>query len=232
MLALPHPGFALINGKPLVEKPDVVRLIFTNGWVCSGIFIDQYTILTAAHCLVEEKLKTVQLDRVLSQDDRQIIIEAKSLIPHPLYVHSWWPSYDIGVIKTSKNINFRGDYKIESKKLNRTGNIILMGAGRNDLSSLKYVRTIGSNTFFRIGSVLFFWGSSRNSTLVSGENVSVAPNDSGGPVIDQATGKIIGVMTTTTLKQSVKYGISALNTGTSIVTKSNLDFLVQHLGPE
>lgn len=66
--------------------------------------------------------------------------------------------------------------------------------------------------------------------LEAGMQTTVAPNDSGGPIIDSQTNSIIGVMSTTTVQQSIRYGLPALSTGASTVIKDNLDFLISHLG--
>ncbi len=63
-----------------------------------------------------------------------------------------------------------------------------------------------------------------------GTDVSVAPNDSGGPILDKKTGKIIGVMTTTTVRQSATYGLPTLSTGTSTIVDHNLSFIQSHMG--
>jgi len=46
--------FTLINGVPLEGANDVVRIRLKNEWVCSRVFIDPNTILTAAHCISPE----------------------------------------------------------------------------------------------------------------------------------------------------------------------------------
>ena len=55
----------------------------------------------------------------------------------------------------------------------------------------------------------------------------MASNDSGGPVISAGTKEIIGVLTTTTAKTSAHYGLPAVSTATSTITKANLDFLLK-----
>lgn len=81
-----------------------------------------------------------------------------------------------------------------------------------------------------INGILFFLGMSLSDAEFLGSEVSVAPNDSGGPIVDAERRRIIGVMTTTTLKQSLKFGLPTVSTGTSILTKPNLDFILKNLG--
>jgi hypothetical protein len=221
-------AYALINGSPLAGEPNVVRIIFDNGWMCTGTFIDAYTILTAAHCITPEN-EPLHLARVLSENDETVQVDQLALLPNPTYSHQWWPSSDIGIIKTSENRKFKNSLYLENAEMKFGGGAILIGTGKTSLSSNVRQRNFGSNSFLRIGSVLFFLGRSSNSTD-AGRYTTVAPNDSGGPVLDQNSRHIIGVMTTTTAKDSAKLGLPALSTATSTVTKDNLDFIQTHMG--
>jgi hypothetical protein len=219
-----------MNGRPLVGFPDVVRLKFKNGWVCSGVYLDRETILTAAHCLViPESKKLIELEQVLTIGDSKLAVKEVKSIVHPSYEAQSWPAYDIAIIKTTENKNFEGSFHIETKQKISRGKATLFGCGKNDLSKRTYTRTMGENTFNRIGAVLFFMGESSRMDSNLGINVSIAPNDSGGPIIDQQTGNIIAVSTTTTVKNSAQYGILALSTGTSTVVSSNLNFISKYL---
>ena len=222
-------GFALINGKPLKDAVDLVRIKFSNGWVCTGTFVDAYTILTAAHCLVREDGKQpIHVDKIYSENDEEIPLQTMALIPHPSFSGQWWPAYDIGLIKTAKNNKFKGNFRLEQEVQHVTGSATLMGAGKIDLLSDIRARTVGQNSFIRVGSVLFFLGKTKNIESEAGVEVTVAPNDSGGPVLDRSTSRIIGVLTTTTVRDSAKYGMPAMSTATS--TAAHITFLMKHLG--
>lgn len=224
-------ALSLINGTPLLEAKDIVRIKLTNGWVCSGVFIDPFTILTAAHCISPEKNnEKLQIDKMESANDLVLALEVKKLIPHPEYSSQYWPLYDIGIIKTSKNSNFEGRYQLQNTLEDHLNDAILIGCGRTDYESKSYSRTTGENSFLRIGAVLFFLGESSNLKTNIGMKVSVAPNDSGGPILEKTTGKIIGVMTTTTLKDSLAYKVPTLSTGTSTATQKNLIFIQNQMG--
>jgi hypothetical protein len=223
---------ALVNGVPLKNSPDVVRIKLTNGWVCSGVYVDPYTILTAAHCISSsEAAEVLQVDRIESEDDSLLDIKPIRLVPHPNYSSQYWPAFDIGIVKTTKNEKFAGHFQIQQQKEGYIRNAVLFGCGRVEYNKKVYFRTTGENSFFQIGAVLFFVGESGIVKESTGTKVSVAPNDSGGPILDKATGKIVGVMTTTTLKASRNYGLPTLSTGTSTVVEHNLIFIQNHMGP-
>ena len=171
------------------------------------------------------------LKAIYSENEAPINVNPQKLIVHPKFDEQWWPSYDIGLIKTSQNGSFNSDFTLETDLQNIFGEISMFGAGRSNPKGKNYERTNGENSYFRVGSVLFFIGTSKIIDGSSGDATSAPPNDSGGPVLDKKTGKVIGVITTTTLSQSVDYGIPTLSTATSILSTPTRDFILKHLGP-
>ncbi len=220
---------ALINGAPLKNAPDVVRIKFSNGWVCSGVYLDPYTILTSAHCISLKKEK-LQIDHIESENDVRLDVKMVHLIPNPSYSSQFWPAYDIGIIKTTINHKFTSSFQLQKSHAGYFRDAILFGCGRVDYNKKVYFRTTGENNYLQIGSVIFFTGNNSNIKDSTGIKVSIAPNDSGGPILDKKTKKIIGVMTATMLKESINYGIPALSIGTSTVTEHNLSFIRDHMG--
>ena len=72
---------------------------------------------------------------------------------HPRYRDQWWPAFDIGIIKTSENINFKGNFLVEQTTKKSNGSILLFGTGKYDLQKNLRARLMGENSFFAIGSV-------------------------------------------------------------------------------
>ena len=99
-----------------------------------------------------------------------------------------------------------------------SGQIILFITCKYDLERNLSARLTAKNSYFTIGPVLFFLTKKQNLNENYGLNTMIAPNYSGEPVVDSIARAIIGVMITTSLQQSIKYGPPALNTATSKIT--------------
>jgi hypothetical protein len=110
--------------------------------------------------------------------------------------------------------------------VSRRGNALFFGVGRTFQAEEKYGRTTGRNSFFRIGNFLYAFGKSKNSNN-PGENVSLAPNDSGAPILDTETNRVIALASKTTVSVTLDTWIPAVSIGTVLNTASNIEFLKQ-----
>lgn len=229
LLVLPISAQALINAKPLQDSKDVVRLIFQNNWVCSGVFIDEHTILTAAHCLVhKDRIQKNLLREVLSANDQVISVKEIDSFIHPDYNNQFLPSHDIGIIKTTAHMGFQGQFRLAKVFKENQGPAILYGCGKIDNQNSQRARTTGENDFYRIGTILFFLGPS--VTQPTSPKVTIAHNDSGAPVLDRENNKIIAVSTETTVSISERFHLPAISIATSTTEPSNLNFIERNLG--
>lgn len=222
---------ALVNGRALDGSPDIVRLRYSKTSVCSGVYIDPFTILTAAHCTqTSETFPNRTIQQVESVNDSVIDVKVISFITHPGYSNQFWPSSDIGLVKTSENRKFEGAFILSETPIAATADAFLYGTGRIESHIDEFHRTIGENRFYRIGSVLAFFGPSRKAEKPKGNPVTIAHGDSGGTITDSATGRIIAVITTSTVDESASVGLPSLCTGTSVVSESNRSFILKNLG--
>jgi hypothetical protein len=205
-------AYALINGKKLEGNTDVVRLDFQNGNMCSGVFVDPYTILTSAHCLINDE----KIEKIITENDQRVdVVKMKSIL-HPDFNHSYWPSNDIGMVKTSKNVKFSNNFKLKKTEASLSGDALIFGCGISSFNPKKRERTFGENNYFRIGSVLFFY-----------DNPSIAPNDSGAPVVDKEK-IIIGLTSKTTVGPDS--WLPTIGIVTSILNETNFNFITKNLG--
>ncbi len=150
-------------------------------------------------------------------------------IPHPKFTHQWWSAHDVGLIKTTENKGFRKNFPLENVSQAVVGTSILYGCGITEFEPKQRIRSSGINAFFRIGSVLFFVGKSHTENTF-GSCTSFAPNDSGGPVVNPETGKVIAIATQSTAATSNKYGLPALSGATFLLGKSTQDFIRRQMG--
>jgi hypothetical protein len=228
---IPVRAEALVNGRTLEGYPDLVRLVFKDGTMCTGAYINDTTILTAAHCLIKKNGEAFHaLEKTLSVNDRVLPVKHLENIQHPKFDHGWWPAFDVGLIKTSKNDSFQGGFKISRGPLSRSASVTLLGCGISSFDPRKRDRTVGENRFLRMGNVLLFLGPSESGDSEVGRKTSVAPNDSGGPILDAASGEIIAISTQTTLVTSMKYRAPAVSVGTAVVGPEISDFIQASLG--
>ena len=106
--------FAIVNGEPIKSDFPVVRLAFkNNSHVCTGVFVDPYTILTAAHCLSDMKTWpgfSLDLESIRNKEDQSLDLRQIKNLPHPKFSYHWTGNkFDIGIIKTSE-FQFHGDF--------------------------------------------------------------------------------------------------------------------------
>ena len=231
---IPFSGMALINAMPLEDNafPDLVRLVFKDGSMRSGTYLDEYTILTAAHCLSKTQDEQFHgIEKILSIHDEPISVDHLKNVSFPSYHHRWWPADDIGIIKTSKNSKFHGDFKLEKNSLPVFGEAHFYGCGISEFSPKIRSRSDGRNHYVRIGSVLIFIGKSKNTDTERGISTSIAPNDSGAPVTDPSTGKIIAIATQASAQESAEHGIPAISVSTSITRSAVREFILKNMGP-
>lgn len=214
-------GFALSNGSPLSATPEVVRLKFNTGWVCTGLILDQYTILTAAHCIYSHRSDLIiHLERIISENDQKITAKQIKMIPHPKFDNDWLHAHDVGIVKVSK-MNVMSHFKLFADRGNYFfGKANLFGCGRTDPSKNEFQRTTGSNTYMKLGPWLLFFGSP-----------AIAPNDSGGPVTEASSLELIGLAFWTPGRWFYNLGIPGISIAVSTRTGSNYEFISKNMGP-
>lgn len=220
-------AIALINAKDLHGYSDLVRLNFKNGWICTGSYIDPYTILTSAHCLWGLN-SPKELALIQSEYDKTLDTVPLKFIIHPKYSEQFLPLHDLGLIKTTKYNFFKGNFTLSSNYNQTFGDLKIFGAGKADPNVKTYFRTTGENKFLKVSNIILFLGRSCKTEEL-GQFVSIASNDSGGPVVDAENGKIIGIASQTTSKGASSYCLPAFNLATSIISSENFKFINDNL---
>jgi hypothetical protein len=120
------------------------------------------------------------------------------VIAHPKYKIGKSDGQDVGVIKTSEYLSNDAFFSLSDGLPDIWGRAQLMGAGKIDLITKEFGRSQGSANFVRLGIFVYLMGKSRNSEL-RGSQTTVAPNDSGAPIIDLRNGKVTASSCQTTV---------------------------------
>lgn len=235
MLMFSFCSSALINGAEQTNTFPSVQLHFKNGsHICSGTFVDPYTILTAAHCLVEPNQKwssfSLELEFIYDRFGHAVKFDLYKLVPHPDFKNSFIHSkHDIGVIKLARNNHFAHFPTLASNNT-QSRDVILYGCGRVNIGSKRIKCLTGQNQVFNFLGYIAMWGNSMG-VEIAGDNVSIALNDSGGALVDVKTNSIIGVHWGTTLnKYFSRFNIPVMSFSTSLINKKNYEFVVNSSG--
>ena len=210
---------ALINGTPLNGMPDLVRLEFeSKESVCTGFYISPNYLITAAHCLFSWKdHHTLKLENIITENEEKILVNVEKQIPHPQYYTGGWSPNDVAIIKTTNNTLFNGGYILTNEETRSSGGIILYGAGKIDIEKNIFGRVMGTNHYFKIFSFMFSFG-----------KPAIAPNDSGAPIVDQDSNRVIGIGSKTTVTMMINKIFPTVSIMTSLREKSNANFIQEN----
>lgn len=209
---------ALINGAPLKGYRDLIRIALGAGEsICTGFFVNPTTVITAAHCFYSyEDGRLLAVSSLETKDSEVLDLKVQKLIPHPEYYTGGWSPNDVGIIKTSPNKLFRGSFPLSDATPAILGSARMMGAGKIRLEPKQYGRSEGSIYYFRFGKFLYSLG-----------GTSVAPNDSGGPLISD--NKVLGILSKSTVAMAEGTIFPALSVMTPLWSVENWKFIQENL---
>ncbi|KAK8912018.1 Trypsin [Metarhizium anisopliae] len=232
----------------LGEFPFIVSITGSNGH-CGGTLLDSTTVLTAAHCIEgSSSVKAGSLDRKTGGVDAPVA----SRKPHPGYRlnkprggEGRAPDYainDIGILKLSTPIEQSGAIGYATLPANGSDpvvNSIAITAGWG-LQKPKLIP--GGNPVNRLRKVdipiharedcsKLDIGAAGRDTIVcaGGEGKNTCKHDSGGPLIDQETREVIGVVSWGIKDEGQYY----CNLAPAVYTRvgSYIPFIKENLGP-
>jgi hypothetical protein len=137
-----------------------------------------------------------KLTGIISVDENKLVLEVLELISHPNY-EKGWTTHDVAVIKVSSHAAFQGNFVINDWDAPKFGRLIYYAAGKIDMDKKIYGRSTGEASYLEFNSYIFGFGPSRASEKGEG-SASIASNDSGSPVIQKQTGRVIAVASKST----------------------------------
>jgi hypothetical protein len=164
---------------------------------------------------------------IISVNEKKLALEALELLPHPNY-EKGWATHDVAVIKVSNYSFFKGNFPVSDKAVPMVGTLIYYCAGKIDMEKKVYGRSTGEASYLALNSYIFGFGPSKASKNGEG-SASIASNDSGSPVIQKETGKVIAVASKGTAINSSGSFLPAVSISSSLEEKSNRAFLLKHM---
>ncbi|KID81821.1 Peptidase cysteine/serine, trypsin-like protein [Metarhizium guizhouense ARSEF 977] len=188
------------------EFPFIVRLNFPgNGEIlCGGSLLDSTTVLTAAHCVVATEAISVRAGS-LDKETGGVVAEVKSNLLHPDYNH-FKRGNDIAILKLSTPIE--ESKTISYAKLPAGGSSPVIGSTAvaagwgltEDRLTADKLRKVAMSIRAPDECVNFVnrqdpeYMKYQDRKVCAGEgDKDTGSGDSGGPLIDQETGQLIGV---------------------------------------
>lgn len=227
-LLVAAPAWALVNGSELAGKSDLVRLRFAGDQaVCTGFFVRPDLLLTAAHCLHREPGKLWAIGDLVIEGVSGSVSKAVAFVPHPDY-RKGEVTHDVGLVRTENYPAFAGDFVPGEATPERLGRSMIFGTGKVDLERKLYGRSLGSAPYLRLFSVLYTFGRSRSDDQ-PGKGVSIAPNDSGAPIVDEASGKVIAIAAKSSIDVSYGTFLPALGISALLSDTKNQNFLHEQM---
>lgn len=168
----------IVNGMEVSEETHPAVFWLGN---CTGTFVSDNTLLTAAHCIGTSN--TVRIKRRTNATSLQVKIHPKTQTTGRL------GNYDIAVVVFPDN-TAPATIPLKVTRVKAGDQALFVGYGMNSSRGGSGVKRAGRNVVEKVRNATII-SSRSTSSPGSGEDVSVAPGDSGGPLF--IDGAIAGI---------------------------------------
>ena len=189
------------------EYPSVVMLRVGEG-ICSGTFVSDYQLLTAAHCLEDvTRVEIIAIQNWSAIFGPKILASATRWVIHPLYKKGDKAQYDIALVEFPAATSAQWSaIRKERPPLGSTVNVV--GYGNNEVNHQiqndmmqqtgSGIKRVGQNRIFEFkpGTIQLVGSYSQQHAKAGGygpgQHAGLASGDSGGALFNQS-GELIGV---------------------------------------
>ena len=212
----PRTQLKVTNGQEISGDvhPEVILLYDKKkGSVCTGTFISDDTVLTAAHCTMGGSVENTESGEVAGQlqiiqitDQAQRTAKALA-ISTEIYRNPQWDSaflqqnvnkYDLGIVKfPAGTSSARAEIKSDPAEVGKEFTIVGFGLnyvpapGAEVDHSSAGIKRMGKNNIVMVEDGFIGFLGASSTTTADGSNVNSASGDSGGPMF--IDGKLAGV---------------------------------------
>ena len=219
----------------------VVMLLIDNDSLCTGVFVNDHQVLTAAHCLAQRRVAHLVQDRWMSTViGFKTIAVSTRLQVHPGYQKRSDNAKDLGIVDFPRNTAL-GIERISKVRPAVGDRISFIGYGYSDIDRQMAFgemrqkgtnrKRLGHNRILRIeNDTLVFQGFLSTSEAeaageTAGTQAGLAGGDSGGPVFN-ARRELIGITSAGNPKTSEMDTITAMdNLVVDLTSETARDFL-------
>ncbi len=221
MAALASPALAVV-GAPPVRDPDGVRrhtvaLLLQRG-LCTGVLIQRDLILTAAHCLANNRIRSiVTLDPAL----KPRFLAAAAVTTHPSFRYAARPvdaeGADIALVRLAEPAP--GDMApVRISRFGETGDLTLAGFGVNGerngkAGTLREAPMRARAINWRDTRMIAAIGGSQNETRLGSGGCR---GDSGGPLYAAGASSVVGIVSWSSGAPGAKGSCGGLTMATEI----------------
>lgn len=231
------------NGEEVGDDayPAVVMLLNDKDSLCTGVFVNDYQLITAAHCLLHQSQVRIVEQRFLSTLlGYKTVATSERLIVHPGYGGRADNNKDLGIVQFPRATSSAAA-KLSQRRPTVGDPISFVGYGNNVIDrqmmfgeirqSGADIKRLGRNRIQKIeNGVLVFQGvlaatEAEAAGIPPGEQAGFGGGDSGGPVFN-ARHELIGITSAGSPKSSDLEVITAMdNLAVDLTSESSREFL-------
>lgn len=239
-------GFEILQNQRKIYKHQVLLLMNDGTKGCGGSIISKYSVITAAHCL--NGMRSVRVypglyDKSQKYEAKYIEVTSENWIIHPDYIVTRDDVLnDLAIINLPESLEFGefvGSIKIECNDEDRHDNEIVQVSGYgkhsdsdSDETTILRAAEVKTTSIQNCKSAYPYTKFTPSMICVDGkDNVGACKGDSGGPIVSNKNGKLIGVGSFADSKcvQSVPRVFTRVSSYTKWILANTVDYVQKNI---